>query len=695
MTENLTTQRSEILTRIGVFIVALSACMKVLLPSLDIETGSHMLANQGIFAGLFFFLLGLILAKKGIAPSLAMVLFCAFALFEMTRGFFSVTAPAVERGMEVFAGIAVMLVVSYCARQSESSLRTVLGIFAGMAVTVAVIAAGQDFLSLPELRANADAIIADLPEGDRAEFLDRLMTREAFGPFTISNALAAFSMLFAFGFLGLAIRAIRKKSDWIIPSAVSLLCFIALFLSRSKGGFLAAGFAFAVGSYLLMRLKGISTRKALIIPLVACCIGIIAIVVLVMFAPPQYGKASADVRLGYWEASAKLFTSSHIVGTGSGTFRDIYYSVKDPTAGETKHAHCDYLEIAVESGVIGLALFMAALFALLWKNRKPDAVMQIGATDKGRFSFLFAPAVVWFGIGLSIVICGACDFENLIVHARDGSPLWVMLLLATLFAGPIAAYAVSRRINLSAESQMYISAGLTAGAAGFCAHCLIDFNLYNEGAALAFFAVCGLLAPTESTARKAWIVIPLVFALIFSFVSSELSKGRDTRSRLNGIISRIDNEDTKLDESTLKSLVGDLAVTPPALLDSAESYATRGELCERLGAKYAPFFDLAVGHYRTAVELNPHNFSYHRLLGLALLKTGEVENGLKALNEAHLRYPSNAKFLVEYINALLDAGKFDESRAMRKKLDTLLALNLPNRAKPEIGVIQKLEERMK
>lgn len=81
---------------------------------------------------------------------------------------------------------------------------------------------------------------------------------------------------------------------------------------------------------------------------------------------------SQIVRAVYREDAIKLFASSPIVGHGVGAFETGITSVQS-FPYETKYVHNHYLQILLEDGVIGFALYAGALVTMLlalWKKRR-------------------------------------------------------------------------------------------------------------------------------------------------------------------------------------------------------------------------------------------------------------------------------------------------------------------------------------
>lgn len=85
-------------------------------------------------------------------------------------------------------------------------------------------------------------------------------------------------------------------------------------------------------------------------------------------------STSAVQRRVYREDAVKLWKRSPIAGSGVGAFETGISSVQEYPY-ESKYVHQHYLQVLLEDGVIGLALYagaLAALAAVLWKKRKQD-----------------------------------------------------------------------------------------------------------------------------------------------------------------------------------------------------------------------------------------------------------------------------------------------------------------------------------
>ncbi len=85
-----------------------------------------------------------------------------------------------------------------------------------------------------------------------------------------------------------------------------------------------------------------------------------------------FANQNAIQRLTFFEDGLKLFKRSPVVGLGMGAYENAIKSVQS-FYYETKYAHDHYIQVLVETGVIGILLFIGVLVfhgVAVWKSRK-------------------------------------------------------------------------------------------------------------------------------------------------------------------------------------------------------------------------------------------------------------------------------------------------------------------------------------
>ncbi|HKH26851.1 MAG TPA: O-antigen ligase family protein, partial [Sphingomicrobium sp.] len=160
-----------------------------------------------------------------------------------------------------------------------------------------------------------------------------------------------------------------SRSNFATPSAVlgaagCLMIAVGVALNRSLAA-LGLFIPVAFGSILL--LKEGSRHKRLIAPL-ATVAAVICLAVLTgsgLRAELAGSDTSSFVtRADMWRNTLRLIAETFPFGTGVGSFQSIYAVGEDPrTVGGTyiNHAHNDFLEIVLETGLLGLLLLLASL----------------------------------------------------------------------------------------------------------------------------------------------------------------------------------------------------------------------------------------------------------------------------------------------------------------------------------------------
>jgi putative inorganic carbon (HCO3(-)) transporter len=193
---------------------------------------------------------------------------------------------------------------------------------------------------------------------DFSEYSDDLRDPGAMG-YAGVNGLAAFEAQFATLVLALASYEKRRLFRWsyVALAAASVFC---LMFSLSRGGYAAllVGFLF---------LGLVKMRKLLVLMLV---FGVVwtAVVpnavrerVLMTWDTKDGGlDHSSEIRVTLWEDAMHVFDTSPLIGTGFNTYAYM------GRVGDYKDTHNYFVKVLVETGVLGLLLFLAVAFRFLW-----------------------------------------------------------------------------------------------------------------------------------------------------------------------------------------------------------------------------------------------------------------------------------------------------------------------------------------
>jgi O-antigen ligase len=80
--------------------------------------------------------------------------------------------------------------------------------------------------------------------------------------------------------------------------------------------------------------------------------------------PDSIGTSNVSSRVQIWSTTAKAIRDSFPIGTGLGSFEQVYHAYENPESvggSYVNHAHNDYLELILELGAAGLVLIVCAL----------------------------------------------------------------------------------------------------------------------------------------------------------------------------------------------------------------------------------------------------------------------------------------------------------------------------------------------
>jgi len=189
----------------------------------------------------------------------------------------------------------------------------------------------------------------------------------AFGPFYNPNLLAAMLLMAIPLWVGLLVVA-RSGAVRVFCGFAILLCWAGFFLTGSKGGAIALMGALLLGAAIAPdpARKGASRRALIGVGIV--CVALAGALLL----PPiktrlltALGTQSNSTMFRYytWVGTWHMALARPVLGFGPGTFPAVYprYAV----VGYTKLAHQTYLQVAAETGLIGLLAFVAVLAAQL------------------------------------------------------------------------------------------------------------------------------------------------------------------------------------------------------------------------------------------------------------------------------------------------------------------------------------------
>jgi len=194
----------------------------------------------------------------------------------------------------------------------------------------------------------------------------------ATGPFPGPNALGIYLSCIVPLIVGLTLFYFRNKRR-IIMLFVSLLVIVGLYLTYSRGAL--------IGFFIAFLFLAIMKRNKVIIG------ALIASIIIFPFLAPKNMKdwlAVAKIyplvfllngdRISVYKNTSYMISQHPFIGVGVNTFSRVYAKYKLPevekifATPDTFYAHNNFLQMAGETGLLGLAAFLWFLFVLFKKN---------------------------------------------------------------------------------------------------------------------------------------------------------------------------------------------------------------------------------------------------------------------------------------------------------------------------------------
>ena len=247
------------------------------------------------------------------------------------------------------------------------------------------------------LFAGLRAVLAIGPESFRVGGIAR-----AYGTFEQPNPFAGYLALqLPFALAGLVVwRGVRQWAS----TALVFLILAGLGLSLSRGGWLAG----ISGSVIVLWMLRASLPRtflrvgltALVVVATVFLVGGRSLVpdgplsvlrgekdVIEIVSSPSDANFAVTQRLAFWIAGARMAADRPLTGVGAGNFDESYRDYNIGLWGESLgHAHNLYLNLAAETGFVGVGLFVAFLAGVLTKGtrfrpeRQFDRILLAGAT---------------------------------------------------------------------------------------------------------------------------------------------------------------------------------------------------------------------------------------------------------------------------------------------------------------------------
>lgn len=260
--------------------------------------------------------------------------------------------------------------------------------------------------------------------------LPLLKPAQGYGQFINKNHFA-YLMEMAFGLgLGLALARGVKRERLLIYFALLLPIWTALVLSNSRGGILAMLVQIVVAALFLMNRQSVALKAAMVIVLV---VGILFGTFWVggdrlasNFEATTNELSSTHTgasRNEIWRATLKMFAAHPILGVGLGGYWIGITAYHDASGLMTpQEAHNDYLELLSSGGVIGFAIGVWFVVAVVRATRRnllsgDMRILTIGAV----FGIVGVAAHSLVDFGLHILINAIVFLALISIATRENS----------------------------------------------------------------------------------------------------------------------------------------------------------------------------------------------------------------------------------------------------------------------------------
>ncbi len=463
----------------------------------------------------------------------------------------------------------------------------------------------------------------ELPEA----LLSRLSSNRVFSTFVYPNILAGYLiMLFPIG-MTMAIES-RHFFKPIFLGICALLLY-CLFYTKSVGGWI--GLFFILGFFLIFYFFK-EGKKILFFGGLFLSLFLLIFFLFFKFGGLPHLSAFRD-RIGYWSAGFRMIKENPFFGSGPGTFGSRFARYKLAYTMETQHAHNNFLEIWVETGVFGLLLFL-----WIWGNFFRAAVKRIIQRNKSVGRRLSQ-------IHTDDTRCHPeCKAKGLLLKERFFPRIEYGVRMTFL------------RLSASKRGNSLILLGLSLAIFGSLIHSFGDFDLYDPSLATIIFFILALavvmLKDTRPYRIKKSVLTKTALFLIIGMVI--LSGGMNLREILaerkaKQAVQLMNEEKFKEGRVMLQKALFWQSTNPSywyrlAEVDQKIALIQRDSLA----------WERAIEEMKRAIFFNPYPAYYHYTLaklywikGIREGKESLLEKAIAQLKEAVNRYPTKSIYHLE------------------------------------------------
>ena len=242
---------------------------------------------------------------------------------------------------------------------------------------------------------------------------------ESVGILGNSNDIAAIFVLAIPFILFLILKTKLKPFSWF-AAIISVVTMSALvWQSQSRGALLALFICF--GSYGLVKFNS----KKLLGMVAALAIALALISFKYMTRGESDLGGSTDNRIIFWKAGANMTARNPLFGVGFWGFNDNFasYAIDGDTGSEGRSmtAHSSWVQVAAETGVLGLLLFIgiwADGFRRAWQIRKTDPEYVMSVVGYGAAVSFLSHAYLLF----PYILLGLASSQYFVIQSDKKQP---------------------------------------------------------------------------------------------------------------------------------------------------------------------------------------------------------------------------------------------------------------------------------
>jgi O-antigen ligase len=225
-----------------------------------------------------------------------------------------------------------------------------------------------------------------------------------FGSYTNRNHFAGLmEMLIPFGLVTSSFVSM-PRSLRVVSIFGSLIMLTSVFVSGSRGGMISITVAMSAFAFYYWRDEHQGKRILTVFLAVVLSSAFVAFFAYDRIASRSVIEATDSMRVQIARDSIHLMAQHPLFGSGLGTFTAVYPQVRSfPTELFVNAAHNDYVQLVVETGILGV-LFTAAFLFLVFRN----ALRLVRHAQKDWFSAVSLAAMIG---SIALLVHSVFDFN--------------------------------------------------------------------------------------------------------------------------------------------------------------------------------------------------------------------------------------------------------------------------------------------